>query len=55
MITLALTVIVRYKEGMNLRPCGHRLEEKHFAKIRSKARSWGIKEAQALRRIVEES
>lgn len=33
--------------------CGHRLEDKHFVIIRKYSRAWHVKEAAALRRIIE--
>lgn len=36
-----------------LRPCGHRLADKHLMKIRQLARKWKVKEAEALRMIIE--
>jgi hypothetical protein len=36
-----------------LKPCGHRLEDKHFTKIRQLARKWKVKDALALRKIIE--
>ena len=38
-----------------LKPCGHRLEEAHFTKIRKVARRLNIKEAEALRKIIEKT
>ena len=38
-----------------MKPCGHRLEEAHFTKIRKVARRLKIKEAEALRRIIEKT
>jgi len=36
-----------------MKPCGHRLKEEHFKTIRKFARQWKVKEAEALRMIIE--
>lgn len=36
-----------------LKPCGHRIEESHNIIIRFWARKWRVKEAEALRKIIE--
>lgn len=40
---------------IELKPCGHRLEEAHFTKIRKVARRLKLKEAEALRKIIEKT
>lgn len=39
----------------DLKVCGHRLEPRHFIKISKLARKWRIKDAEALRRLIEQS
>lgn len=36
------------------KPCGHRLYDAHFIKIRAVARKKKVKEAEALRKMIEE-
>lgn len=49
-------LIVLYRVYMiYLKPCGHRIADEHFTKIRKLARKWKVGEAEALRLIIEKA